>query len=133
MLQSFVAGLTFTCSDRCNDTNVYGNSDVKANDRLPILACTHESVCTKKTCVKKHALKRTTRISQRAQSVTNGYFGGYIGKRQPTGKLEVRKCMDKNATSATENCNTIPCFTSARRFWQIDDRTRNEQHVSWCS
>ena len=95
LLQSFVAGLTFICSDRCNDTNVYGNSDVKANDRLPILACTHESVCTKKTCVKKHALKRTTRISQRAQSVTNGYFGGYIGKRQPTGKLEVRKCMDK--------------------------------------
>ena len=52
-------------------------------------------MCNKKKCVKKHALKRTTRIAQRAQSVTNGYFGGYIGKRQPTGKLEVRKCMEK--------------------------------------
>ena len=49
----------------------------------------------KKKCVKKHALKRTTLIVQRAQSVTNGYFGGYIGKRQLTGKPEVRKCMEK--------------------------------------
>ena len=49
----------------------------------------------KKKCVQKHALKRTTLIVQRAQSVTNGYFGGYIGKRQLTGKLEVSKCKDK--------------------------------------
>ena len=71
------------------------NSDVKPNDRLPILAHTHEQTCGKKTCVKKHSIKRTARLAQRAQSVSNGYFGGYIGKRQPAGKLEVKKCMDK--------------------------------------
>ena len=25
----------------------------------------------------------------------NGYFSGYIGKRQKVGKLEARKCIDK--------------------------------------
>ena len=72
------------------------NSDVKPNDRLPILEATHEASCTRKRClVRKHTLKKTTRITQRTQSTTNGYFGGYIGKRQPAGALETRKCMDK--------------------------------------
>ena len=30
--------------------------------------------------------------------MTNGYFGGYIGKRQPTGSLEFKKCIDKLCT-----------------------------------
>ena len=30
-----------------------------------------------------------------AQAQTNGYFGGYIGKRQRAGKLETKKCVDK--------------------------------------
>ena len=71
------------------------NTDVKPNDRLPITEDTHESVCHKKCLVKKHNLKRTTRITQRAQNVANGYFGGYIGKRQPGGQLETKKCVDK--------------------------------------
>ena len=72
------------------------NSDVKPNDRLPIIPETHEKCCRKKRClVRKHTLKHTTRITQRAQSVCNGYFGGYIGKRQPGGSLETKKCVDK--------------------------------------
>ena len=72
------------------------NSDVKPNDRLPILECTHEKICKKTRCiVKKGNLKKTTRATQRTQSTTNGYFGGYIGKRQPAGSLETRKCIDK--------------------------------------
>ena len=35
------------------------------------------------------------RTAQRKQAATNGYFGGYIGKRQPSGKLETKKCVDK--------------------------------------
>ena len=67
------------------------NSDVKVNDRLPILDVTHESACRKKRCsVKLHNLKKTTIALQRAQSVANGYFGVYIGKRQPTGSLETK-------------------------------------------
>ena len=73
------------------------NSDVKPNDRLPIIeGITHEQACGKRKCiVKKNHLKKQTRITQRTQSVTNGYFGGYIGKRQPGGSLETKKCVDK--------------------------------------
>ena len=72
------------------------NTDVQPNDRLPILECTHEAQCGKKRClVRKGHLQKTTRVTQRTQSMTNGYFGGYIGKRQPAGALETRKCIDK--------------------------------------
>ena len=72
------------------------NSDVKPNDRLPILECTHEESCRKKKCiVKKNHLKATSINIQRTQSLTSGYFGGYIGKRQPAGALETKKCVDK--------------------------------------
>ena len=72
------------------------NSDTKPNDRLPILCETHERSCNAR-CVKKHTLKHTQRMmrqTQRIQSITNGYFGGYIGKRQPSGKAELRKCVN---------------------------------------
>ena len=72
----------------------FGNSDVKPNDRLPITVEAHERVC-KKNCVRKHNLKRDTRNTQRTQSVVTGYFGGYLGKRQPSGSLETKKCVDK--------------------------------------
>jgi hypothetical protein len=69
------------------------NSDVKPNDRLPVLAVTHEKVC-KKNCIRNVHLKKATRNTQRTQSVC-GYFGGYLGKRQPAGSLETKKCVDK--------------------------------------
>ena len=31
----------------------------------------------------------------------NGCFGGYVGKRQPTGALETKKCVDKMMTLRT--------------------------------
>ena len=72
------------------------NSDVKPNDRLPIIEETHEAHCKKKRCfAKKWSLRKATRATQRTQVVTNGYFGGYIGKRQPAGTLETKKCVDK--------------------------------------
>ena len=50
-----------------------------------------------KNCVKKNHTKQTKKLiplSQRIQAVTEGYFGGYIGKRQPGGKAEVKKCIN---------------------------------------
>ena len=38
------------------------------------------------------------RLAQRAQATTNGYFGGYIGKAQPAGHMEIQKCIDKMYT-----------------------------------
>lgn len=49
------------------------NTDVKTNDRLPITALTHEKAC-KKSCVRKSSFGKTTRVTQRNQSVTDGYF-----------------------------------------------------------
>ena len=43
-------------------------------------------------------MRRATYATQRTQSVTSGYFGGYIGKRQPAGSLETQKCVDKLLT-----------------------------------
>ena len=72
------------------------NSDVKPNDRLPITAKTHERGCKRKRCIMNdRSITRSTRATQRTQSVTNGYFGGYIGKRQPAGTMETKKCVDK--------------------------------------
>ena len=49
-----------------------------------------------KKCLRNNqSMKRATRATQRTQVVTNGYFGGYIGKRQPAGSLETQKCVDK--------------------------------------
>ena len=80
------------------------NSDVKLNDRLPIIEHTHEECCKRKRCpVKKNNLKKTTRALQRTQTTTNGYFGGYIGKRQPAGTLETKKCVDKLFTLRARN------------------------------
>ena len=38
------------------------------------------------------------RIAQRAQPMTNGHFGEYIGKAQPAGAMEIKKCTDKMHT-----------------------------------
>jgi hypothetical protein len=67
---------------------------VKPNDRLPIIAVTHEKEC-RRNCVKKSHLKKMTRCIQRTQTQINGYFGGYIGKRQPAGAMEFKKCVNK--------------------------------------
>ena len=77
------------------------NTDVKLNDRLPILNQTHEDQECKHHCVpkterrRKRATRRMTRRIQTTQAQINGYFGGYISKRQKIGKLEARKCIDK--------------------------------------
>ena len=79
------------------------NSDVKLNDRLPIIEHTHEECFKRKRCLLKNNLKKTTRALQRTQLTTNGYFGGYIGKRQPAGTLETKKCVDTLFTPRARN------------------------------
>ena len=72
------------------------NSDTKPNDLLPIIECTHEPTCNKR-CVRKNNLKQSKkliRLAQRIQATTNGYFGGYVGKKQPGGKAELKKCIN---------------------------------------
>ena len=77
------------------------NTDVKLNDRLPILGITHEDGACKKRCIpdcykkKLRRIRRETRRMQLTFSKINGYFGGYIGKRPKTAGFETKKCVDK--------------------------------------
>ena len=72
------------------------NSDVKINDLLPITERTHEDNACSRNCIPKDETKRhrvmrrlALRVGQ-SQNQRNGYFGGYICKRQKIGKLEAR-------------------------------------------
>ena len=38
--------------------------------------------------MKKHTLKKSTILTQRAQSIMNGYFGGYMAKMLTLGNFE---------------------------------------------
>ena len=77
------------------------NTDVKKNDLLPITEAPHENESCKRRCIPRDGARRERvlrRLAQRVaqvQSHRNGYFGGYICKRQKIGKLEVRKCVNK--------------------------------------
>jgi len=77
------------------------NTDVKINDLLPITPVTHESSACTRNCIprdpvkRQRVIRRLTQSVARTQSQRNGYFGGYICKRQQIGKLEARKCIDK--------------------------------------
>ena len=81
-----------------------GNSDVAINDLLPVIACTHEASACARKCIPAEpgkqaaSLRRMIRTVARTQAQRNGYFGGYISKRQKVGKLEARKCIEKMKT-----------------------------------
>ena len=71
------------------------NSDVKPNDRLPITNTTHESAFCRSKCVKRKSSKNMLQRVQHVQATINGYFGGYMCKRQKAGQFETKKCIDK--------------------------------------
>ena len=105
------------------------NSDVAPNDRLPIIEKTHEQCCRRKRCiVQKKSLKKATRAAQRTQTVAMGYFGGYIGKRQPAGTLETKKCVDKLFTHR-ENQRKRQSSAAPGGQRQNGARPGDEQHV----
>ena len=72
-----------------------GNTDVKVNnDRMPITVETHDAACNR-NCLKTNTARKVQRRMMRAHASTNGYFGGYIAKRQPCGRFGAEKCIDK--------------------------------------
>ena len=66
------------------------NSDVSPCDHIPITARTHEDSVCNGNCVRKTSLRQMIRIAQKDQAVTNGYPGGYIGKAQLAGHMELK-------------------------------------------
>ena len=90
------------------------NSDVKPNDRLPIIDVTHEKSCKSKRCVKANpCFNKMARKAQRTQTQTRIYFGGYIGKGQPTGTKEMQKLI-RNAEVLHEKLNGSSAQQSLR-------------------
>ena len=72
------------------------NTHSAPNYRVPLLESTHDPNCTN-GCLEKHTLKKMIACAQRAQRNTTGYYTGYIQKRQPVGKLELRQVQRPRA------------------------------------
>ena len=66
------------------------NTHTGPDYRAPLMKETHDPDC-KGDCLQKHSLPKMVRAAQRAQLNTTGYFTGYIQKRQPIGKVELRQ------------------------------------------
>jgi hypothetical protein len=79
------------------------NTDIQPNDLLPILPQTHEHSECKRNCAKKRNIQKLAKKMVRIQSTRNGYFGGYINKRQLVGALGTKKCVDKMYTLRERN------------------------------
>ena len=102
------------------------NSDISPSDHIPIMAQTHEDSVCKGNCVRKTPLRKMIRIAQVAQTTTDDYFGGYIGKAQPAGHIEINKCIDKmymlRDSLARDNKallqKTKPLATAWRSIWR---------------
>ena len=76
---------------------IYGfNTDTQPNDRVPLLAETHDSRC-KKNCLKKASTLRIARKAQCAQTNTTGYFTGYTVKPQPVGRYEQMRAQNAHS------------------------------------
>eukprot|EP00973_Karenia_brevis_P068906 9579640-Karenia_brevis.AAC.1 len=58
------------------------------------------------------------RGAQRHQATIRGYFGGYINKRQPSGKLDTWKCVRKMQTSK----QSIKSRTSTQQLRAVSGR-----------
>ena len=56
---------------------------------------THEPSCTRQCVQEGGDVSTIARAVQTAQSMTTGYFAGYITKVQPCGQYELKKCTDK--------------------------------------
>ena len=64
------------------------NSHIAPNFRIPLTEATHDPSCTHRCTTVSD--KRLCQIAQRAMRQMTGYFSGYICKRQPVGRFELR-------------------------------------------
>ena len=56
---------------------------------------------------KRFVTRKATRLAQRTQTLTRGYFGGYIAKAQPAGHMERATILKKNRTFAIKGRNAV--------------------------
>ena len=66
------------------------NTNTTPNFRVPLNSDTHEPYCRLADCFQGLTTKRLSLLAQRACTQMTGYFAGYISKRQPVGRYELR-------------------------------------------
>ena len=66
------------------------NTHTGPNFRMPLLQSSHDKDCPG-DCLQKHQVMKLVACAQRAMRNTTGYFTGYIHKKQPIGKLELKQ------------------------------------------
>ena len=69
------------------------NTNVQCNYRVPITKTTHDKDCPSGNCIGKISARKLCLIAQRAMKQMNGYFGGYMAKKQKIGGFEVKKSV----------------------------------------
>ena len=87
------------------------------NWRVPLCKQTHDPTCTK-WCWKQFSLKKLVAIAQRAQRNTTGSFTGYIAKRQPVGKFELRQAP----LNLQYLCKAIQSKSNKEQFHRLANR-----------
>jgi len=69
------------------------NTHIAPNYRVPLTKASHDARCNADCLREKDGrvrLRRLCVVAQRAMRMMSGYFGGYICKRQPVGKFQLR-------------------------------------------
>ena len=66
------------------------NTHTGPNYRVPLLAKTHDTDC-QAGCLEKNTLSKMIACAQRAMRNTTGYYSGYICRKQPIGKFELKQ------------------------------------------
>ena len=67
------------------------NTHTGPNDRFPIMPETHEPSCKRECAASGGDMLAISRAVQTTQTMTTGYFAGYIVKVQPCGRYELKK------------------------------------------
>ena len=93
------------------------NTHTGPNYRVPLIKATHDKDCSS-DCLKKHTLQRMTMATQRAARNTTGYYTGYIQKRQPVGKFELRQA----ACNLKYLAKTIEKRSNAQQYHHVANR-----------
>ena len=93
------------------------NTHTAPNYRVPLLPSTHDEDC-KADCLERLTLKRMIASAQRAQRNTTGYYTGYIQKRQPVGRFELRQA----ALNLRYLAQTIRNRSNPQQFHHVANR-----------
>ena len=108
-------------------TVLRSNTHIAPNFRIPLMEETHDPECTRQCIGAGTSDKQLMTIAQKAMRQMTGYFSGYICKRQPVGRFQLRAaakalpCMEGKLTAAKTVSNQMAQVVS-RMFSTLEGR-----------